>query len=93
MEVEDDVFFQELSRRISILIMDDDEAPIASYPSVSLQVCFIISFPLSISHKSHTQICEARTRDFLEIPFFLRNQSSDTMLIKSSLHFNITPKI
>lgn len=38
MEVEDDVFFADLSKQISLLIMDDDEAPVASCPSVSLQV-------------------------------------------------------
>lgn len=39
MEVEDDSFFEDLSKQISLLIMDDDEDdPVANYPSVSLQV-------------------------------------------------------
>lgn len=39
MEVEDDLFFADLSKQISLLIMDDDEAdPVANCPSVSLQV-------------------------------------------------------
>ncbi|XP_047319337.1 uncharacterized protein LOC124922661 [Impatiens glandulifera] len=38
MEVEDDVFFADLNRRISLLIMDDDEeVSVVSYPSVSVQ--------------------------------------------------------
>lgn len=39
MEVEDDLFFADLSKQISLLIMDDDEEdPVANCPSVSLQV-------------------------------------------------------
>lgn len=39
MEVEDDSFFADLSKQISLLIMDDDEEdPVANCPSVSLQV-------------------------------------------------------
>ena len=39
MEVEDDSFFADLSKQISLLIMDDDEEdPAANCPSVSLQV-------------------------------------------------------
>ncbi|XP_065863408.1 uncharacterized protein [Euphorbia lathyris] len=38
MELEDDLFFADLSRQISLLIMDDDdEVPVSSYPSVSFQ--------------------------------------------------------
>ncbi|XP_075653284.1 uncharacterized protein LOC142623718 [Castanea sativa] len=38
MEVEDDSFFADLSKQISLLIMDDDEEdPVANCPSVSLQ--------------------------------------------------------
>ncbi|KAL5541637.1 hypothetical protein UlMin_009347 [Ulmus minor] len=36
-EIEDDLFFADLSRQISRLIMDDDEDPLANCPSVSLQ--------------------------------------------------------
>ncbi|GMP77039.1 hypothetical protein CsSME_00033455 [Camellia sinensis var. sinensis] len=40
MEVEDDVFFADLNKQISLLIMDDDDGddPVAHCPSVSLQV-------------------------------------------------------
>lgn len=38
MEVEDDLFFADLSKQISLLIMDDEEDPLANCPSVSLQV-------------------------------------------------------
>lgn len=39
MEVEDDLLFADLSKQISLLIMDDDdEDPVATCPSVSLQV-------------------------------------------------------
>lgn len=39
MEIEDDLFFQDLSKQISLLIMDDDdEDPVVHCPSVSLQV-------------------------------------------------------
>nr|DAD19451.1 TPA_asm: hypothetical protein HUJ06_020914 [Nelumbo nucifera] len=37
MELEDDVFFADLSQRIALLIMDDDEDPVARCPSVSPQ--------------------------------------------------------
>ncbi|XP_038998021.1 uncharacterized protein LOC120123101 [Hibiscus syriacus] len=37
-EVEDDVFFADLNKQISLLIMDDDnDEPVATYPSVSFQ--------------------------------------------------------
>ncbi|KAM2888859.1 hypothetical protein FF1_012527 [Malus domestica] len=36
-KLEDDLFFAELTKQISLLIMDDEEDPIATYPSVSLQ--------------------------------------------------------
>ncbi|KAK9078440.1 hypothetical protein SSX86_002497 [Deinandra increscens subsp. villosa] len=36
--VEDDVFFADLSKRISLLIMDDDEDPTLHCPPVSFQV-------------------------------------------------------
>lgn len=40
MEVEDDVFFADLSKQLTLLIMDDDEDPIVQCPSVSLQVYY-----------------------------------------------------
>lgn len=38
MEVEDDLFFADLNKQISLLIMDDEEDPLANCPSVSFQV-------------------------------------------------------
>ena len=37
-ELEDDLFFADLSKQISLLIMDDDEDPVARCPLVSFQV-------------------------------------------------------
>lgn len=37
-ELEDDLFFADLSKEISLLIMDEDEDPLASSPAHSLQV-------------------------------------------------------
>lgn len=42
MELDDDVFFADLSKQISLLIMDDDEDIATHCPSVSLQVCFLL---------------------------------------------------
>ena len=44
MELDDDVFFADLSKQISLLIMDDDEDLATHSPSVSLQVIIIHSF-------------------------------------------------
>lgn len=44
MEVEDDSFFADLSKQISLLIMDDEEDPLANCPSVSLQVNHFFHF-------------------------------------------------
>lgn len=41
LELEDDVFFKDLSKRISLLIMDDDEDSLAHCPSLNLQVYII----------------------------------------------------
>ena len=43
MELDDDVFFADLSKQISLLIMDDDEDLATHSPSVSLQVIIIYS--------------------------------------------------
>ncbi|POO02247.1 hypothetical protein TorRG33x02_020310 [Trema orientale] len=47
-EIEDDLFFKDLSKQISLLIMDDDEDPLANCPSVSLQ-----AFSHVIHHHHH----------------------------------------
>lgn len=44
MELDDDVFFADLSKQISLLIMDDDEDLVTHSPSVSLQVIIVHSF-------------------------------------------------
>ncbi|CAA0812261.1 Unknown protein [Striga hermonthica] len=36
LELEDDIFFKDLSKQISLLIMDDDD-PLAQHPSLNLQ--------------------------------------------------------
>ncbi|XP_043726268.1 uncharacterized protein LOC122672835 [Telopea speciosissima] len=49
MELEDDVFFADLSKQIALLIMDDDEEdPTTRCPSVSLQ---------AFSHAYHPSVC------------------------------------
>ncbi|KAL5785469.1 hypothetical protein ACOSQ2_007861 [Xanthoceras sorbifolium] len=47
MEVEDDLFFADLSRQISLLIMDDDdhEDPVARCPTVSFQPLSRANYP------------------------------------------------
>lgn len=52
MEIEDDLFFQDLSKQISLLIMDDDEDPVARCPSVSLQVLLHVH-ALLLQKKEH----------------------------------------
>lgn len=44
-EIEDDVFFADLSKQINLLIMDDDDEEdlVTHSPSVSFQVGFLIS--------------------------------------------------
>lgn len=46
MEVEDDLFFADLSKQISLLIMDDDDDqnPVATYSSVPFQVQIFLPF-------------------------------------------------
>ncbi|KAK3013553.1 hypothetical protein RJ639_009926, partial [Escallonia herrerae] len=56
MEVmEDDVFFADLSKRISLLIMDDDEGPLPHYPSVSFQAFSKETHPTTQSQGFHEQ--------------------------------------
>ncbi|KAF8392428.1 hypothetical protein HHK36_022770 [Tetracentron sinense] len=58
MEVEDDVFFADLSKQISLLIMDDDdENPVAQYPSASLQGFSRPCHPTSPSPLLYEQTC------------------------------------
>ncbi|XP_058208488.1 uncharacterized protein LOC131321620 [Rhododendron vialii] len=54
MEMEDDVFFADLNRQISLLIMDDDEDTNAHCPSASLQVFSrAVQFPPTQATYSH----------------------------------------
>ena len=41
-ELEDDLFFADLSKQISLLIMDEDEDPLACCPADSLQVSSLL---------------------------------------------------
>ncbi|XP_017970205.1 PREDICTED: uncharacterized protein LOC18611680 isoform X1 [Theobroma cacao] len=50
-ELEDDLFFADLSKQISLLIMDDDEDPVARCPSVCFQV--FTNSMLFIHNKQH----------------------------------------
>lgn len=47
MELEEDLFFADLSKQISLLIMDDDEDPVATCPSVPYKVLYHASLCLS----------------------------------------------
>lgn len=40
MELEDDLYFADLSKEIALLLMDEHEDPLASYPADSLQVLY-----------------------------------------------------
>ncbi|XP_057471084.1 uncharacterized protein LOC130759887 [Actinidia eriantha] len=57
MEVEDDVFFADLNKQISLLIMDDDEEedPVARCPSVSLQAFSRAVYPPTQPQYSYQQ--------------------------------------
>lgn len=51
-EVEDDVFFADLSKRISLLIMDDDDDSLhENFPSVTSQVLHCPLALLIVRHK------------------------------------------
>ncbi|OMP02535.1 hypothetical protein COLO4_11008 [Corchorus olitorius] len=58
-ELEDDLFFADLSKQISLLIMDDDdEDPVARYdPSVSFQAFSAANYPIAQSPFLQDQIC------------------------------------
>ncbi|XP_022773856.1 uncharacterized protein LOC111316106 isoform X2 [Durio zibethinus] len=57
-ELEDDLFFADLSKQISLLIMDDDdEDPVARCPSVSFQTFSGANYPIGQSPYPQEQIC------------------------------------
>ncbi|XP_021274533.1 uncharacterized protein LOC110409497 [Herrania umbratica] len=60
-ELEDDLFFADLSKQISLLIMDDDEDPVAS-PSVSFQAFSGANYPIAQPPFLHDQICRRESK-------------------------------
>ncbi|XP_022740496.1 uncharacterized protein LOC111292387 isoform X2 [Durio zibethinus] len=57
-ELEDDLFFADLSKQISLLIMDDDdEDAVATCPSVSFQTFSGANYPIAQSPYVEHQIC------------------------------------
>ncbi|XVE83238.1 hypothetical protein DITRI_Ditri16bG0071700 [Diplodiscus trichospermus] len=46
-ELEDDLFFADLIKQISLLIMDDDEVPVSRYPPVSFQAFSGENYPIA----------------------------------------------
>ena len=53
MELEDDLFFADLSKEIALLIMDEDEDPLASCPPDSLQVLYYFNL-FKVQTHAHT---------------------------------------
>ncbi|KAE9594663.1 hypothetical protein Lalb_Chr18g0056181 [Lupinus albus] len=45
LELEDDVFFADISKEIALLIMDEDEDPLASSPKDSFQAFSAANYP------------------------------------------------
>uniref|UniRef100_A0A6N2KZ63 Uncharacterized protein n=1 Tax=Salix viminalis TaxID=40686 RepID=A0A6N2KZ63_SALVM len=56
MELEDDLFFADLSKQISLLIMDDED-PVTAFPPVSFQAFSGGNYPSAPSHFIHEQNC------------------------------------
>ncbi|XWS41468.1 hypothetical protein CRYUN_Cryun17cG0084400 [Craigia yunnanensis] len=52
----EDLFFADLSKQISLLIMDDDEDPVARCPSVSFQTFSGANYPIGQSPYLQEQI-------------------------------------
>lgn len=63
-KLEDDLFFADLTRQISLLIMDDDEDPVATCPSVSLQVH-------TYTHHFHYSISSCIYLSYLSFSFYM----------------------
>ncbi|KAK6238089.1 hypothetical protein QUC31_003558 [Theobroma cacao] len=61
-ELEDDLFFADLSKQISLLIMDDDEDPVARCPSVSFQAFSGANYPIAQHSYLHDQICRRESK-------------------------------
>ncbi|XWS33253.1 hypothetical protein CRYUN_Cryun22dG0065600 [Craigia yunnanensis] len=61
-ELEDDLFFADLSKQISLLILDDDEDPVARCPSVSFQAFSGANYPIAQSPFFQEQICRRESK-------------------------------
>ncbi|CAL1396861.1 unnamed protein product [Linum trigynum] len=62
MELEDDLFFADLSKQISLLIMDDDEDPVAPPPSVGFQAYSRVIYPAAQSPFMYEQNCRRESK-------------------------------
>ncbi|XAR57231.1 hypothetical protein NMG60_11025292 [Bertholletia excelsa] len=62
MEVEDDVFFADLNKQISLLIMDDDEDPVAHCPTVSFQALSRAIHPAAQPPFTHQHACRRESK-------------------------------
>ncbi|CAI0559816.1 unnamed protein product [Linum tenue] len=63
MELEDDLFFADLSKQISLLIMDDDEDPVAPPPSVTFQQAYSrVYYPAAQSPFMYEQNCRRESK-------------------------------
>ncbi|XP_050216175.1 uncharacterized protein LOC126667248 [Mercurialis annua] len=62
MEFEDDLFFADLSKQISLLIMDDDEDPLVNYPSVSFQDFSRGNHQIAASSFPYEQTCRRESK-------------------------------
>ncbi|KAH1047558.1 hypothetical protein J1N35_038342 [Gossypium stocksii] len=61
-EVEDDLFFADLSKQISLLIMDDDDDSVVRYPSVSLQAFTGANYPIAQCPFVQKQMCRRESK-------------------------------
>ncbi|KAB2625350.1 hypothetical protein D8674_017010 [Pyrus ussuriensis x Pyrus communis] len=61
-KLEDDLFFADLTKQISLLIMDDEEDPIATSPSVSLQAFSCAIHPPAHPAFPYEQSCGRETK-------------------------------
>ncbi|OAY55825.1 uncharacterized protein LOC110611231 [Manihot esculenta] len=59
-ELEDDLFFADISKQISLLVMEDDEDPVANYPSVSFQDFSRANYPTASSACMYEQRRESK---------------------------------
>ncbi|KAG4154243.1 hypothetical protein ERO13_D03G046400v2 [Gossypium hirsutum] len=60
-ELEDDLFFADLSKQISLLIMDDED-PVSTCPSVSFQTFSAANYLITQSPYLQEQICRRESK-------------------------------